>query len=137
MTFKVNGSCLCGEVKFEITGPYHLFALCHCSRCRKSTGSAHASNIFTDSDRITWLSGETLVKRFELPSAKRYSKAFCSNCGGPVPCISRDGKRLVIPAGSLDTDPEIRPHRRIYCSDTAPWYKQLETIESFDGSPEK
>ena len=134
MNLEVNGSCLCNEVKFKITGPFSLFALCHCSRCRKSTGSAHASNIYTDADRITWLSGESLVKRYELPSAKRFSKAFCSVCGTPVPCASRDGRRLVIPAGCLDSDPEVKPHRRIFCADMAPWNKQIDTIESFDGA---
>jgi hypothetical protein len=135
MDQEVTGSCLCNEVRFKVTGPYHRFALCHCSRCRKSTGSAHASNIFTDVDHLTWLSGESLVKRFRLPSAKRFSKAFCSMCGTPVPCVSRDGKRVVIPAGSLDSDPQIKPDVKIYCADTAPWYKQLESVEAFDGPP--
>lgn len=134
MTMQINGSCLCNEVKYTVTGPFQIFALCHCSRCRKSTGSAHASNIFTDADRVSWISGVSLIKRYELPDAKRFTKAFCSLCGSPVPCVSRDGKRLLIPAGCLESDPEIKPHVRIYCADMAPWYEQVETIKSFDGA---
>jgi hypothetical protein len=134
MTNEISGSCLCNQVKFTVNGPFKLFALCHCSRCRKSTGSAHTSNIFTQADRINWISGDTLVKRYELPDAKRFTKAFCSQCGCPVPCISRDGKRLLIPAGCLDDDPAIRPHVRIYCADKAPWYEQIDLIASFDGA---
>lgn len=134
MSVEVNGSCLCNEVKFTIKGPFQLFALCHCSRCRKSTGSAHASNIFTDADRIRWTTGKDKLHRFDLASAKRFSKAFCKECGSPLPCVSRDGKRLLIPAGCLDGDPDIRPQMRIFCADNAPWYEQVETISKFDAS---
>ena len=40
------------------------FHLCHCSQCRRSTGSAHAANIFTSEDRLEWLSGTEFVKRY-------------------------------------------------------------------------
>ena len=134
MTIKISGSCLCDEVQFTVTGPFQLFVLCHCSRCRKSTGSAHASNIFTEAVNIEWISGAELVNRYELPDAKRFTKAFCLKCGCPVPCVSRDDKRLLIPAGSLDSNPDINPHMRIYCADKAPWYEQIETVRSFDGA---
>jgi hypothetical protein len=111
-----------------------VFALCHCSRCRKSTGSAHASNIFTDPGNITWHTGQSLVRRFELPSAERFSKCFCSECGSPVPSLSRDGKRLLIPAGSLNSDPGVRPHARIFLASRAAWYENLDSVRSFDGS---
>jgi len=41
------GSCLCGEVRFEIEGEFERFYLCHCEFCRKDTGSAHAANLFS------------------------------------------------------------------------------------------
>jgi hypothetical protein len=46
MTQTVTGSCLCGAVSFEVSGAFDSFFLCHCSRCRKDTGSAHAANLF-------------------------------------------------------------------------------------------
>lgn len=135
MSDRISGSCLCSKVRFTVTGPFHMFALCHCSRCRKSTGSAHASNIFTDAGNIEWISGESLVNRFELPTAVRFSKCFCSACGSPVPSVSRDGKRLLVPAGCLDSDPQVRPQARIYLADIAPWYENLESVTRFDGAP--
>ena len=134
MSTEIKGSCLCSEVKFTVQGPFRSFALCHCSRCRKSTGSAHASNIFTSAECVRWTSGESMVKRYDLPSAKRYSRAFCTVCGSPVPYISRDGKRLVVPAGCLDGDPKVRPQVRIYCADRAPWYEHIDSAKSFDGA---
>ncbi len=135
MSESISGSCLCNQVKFTVRGPFQLFALCHCSRCRKATGSAHASNIFTHAENIEWLAGEELVRRYELPTAERFSKCFCAACGSPVPSLSRDGKRLLIPAGSLDVDPGVHPQVRIFLADMAPWYKHLDTAKSFEGAP--
>ena len=78
MNIKVNGSCLCGKIKFVLLGPFDQFHLCHCSRCRKSTGSAHASIIFAKPENIQWDSGSEFIKRFDLPEAKRFAKCFCT-----------------------------------------------------------
>ena len=80
----VQGSCLCGSVRFELLGKINGFYFCHYMRCRRSTGSAHASNIFTDPENIRWLSGQELIKRYELPEAERFAKQFCSECGSLV-----------------------------------------------------
>ena len=58
---KVNGSCLCTKVSYQITGNMGVFQYCHCSRCRKFTGSAHAANMFVSPDDFSWLSGEEFV----------------------------------------------------------------------------
>ena len=98
----VQGACLCGSVRFEVKGKINKFYFCHCLRCRRSTGSAHASNIFMKPKNIKWLTGEEKIKRYDLPEADRFSKQFCSDCGSLVPHVSRDGKRLSIPAGTLE-----------------------------------
>jgi len=132
---EIKGSCLCGQVRWTLKGPFESFHLCHCSRCRKGTGSAYAANIFTRPENITWLSGEELIKRFDLPQAKRFSKCFCSHCGSTVPYVSRTGQYLLIPAGSLDEDPGIRPQDHIFWADRACWYDQGSESEKFDAYP--
>ena len=69
----ITGSCLCGSVKFEVTPPFAAFRYCHCSRCQKATGSAHASNAFIPVTQFKWLAGEALIKHFDLPGAKRFA----------------------------------------------------------------
>ena len=135
MNKEIAGSCLCGEVQFIIWGPFNAFHLCHCSRCRKDTGSAHAANIFTQPGNIRWLSGEEFVKRYDLPTAERFAKCFCTNCGSPVPYLSRDNRFLIIPAGSLDADPEIQPQDHIFWKDRADWYEAGLTATRFDEYP--
>src|SRR5215470_14968068 len=100
MKAKHSGSCLCGEVRFEVDGDFERFYLCHCEFCRKDTGSTHAANLFTSPAGLKWLSGEERVKRFNLPSTK-HVRSFCSICGSALPCIQMNGTLLVVPAGSL------------------------------------
>ena len=122
MTEAVNGGCLCGRVRFRVSGPFDEFHLCHCSQCRRSTGSAHAANIFTRPDRIEWLAGEDMVTRYLPDQPGVISKAFCSHCGSLVPYTSLQSGRLIIPAGSLESDPGIRPDDNIFWDDRADWY---------------
>lgn len=136
MTDRIPGSCLCGAVRFEVWGPFEAFHLCHCSRCRKSTGSAHASNIFTGPDHIEWLAGIDSVVRFDLPTAERFAKCFCSTCGSLVPYVNRPRTALLIPAGSLDADPGVRPDDHIFCADRGAWEDAAATAPRFDSYPE-
>ncbi len=129
-----NGSCLCGEVRFEIEGDFESFLLCHCKYCQKDTGSAHASNLFSTTARLSWVSGEPLVKVFELPST-RHARSFCSNCGSALPGMQMDGELLVVPAGSLDGDLSIEPNAHIFVASKANWEEGLEYLPRFDGLP--
>jgi len=136
MSDRVRGSCLCGSVTFEVWGPFQGFHLCHCSRCRKSTGSAHASNLFTAPDNIRWLSGEELVLRYDLPTAERFARSFCGHCGSPLPYRRRDGVSLIIPAGCLDEMPPVTPDDNIFWKDRAQWYEDGLDTPHFDAYPE-
>lgn len=136
MNQPITGACLCGQVKYQVSGPFDAFHLCHCSQCRRSTGSAHAANIFTRPERLQWLSGEDLVKRYTPDQAGVISKAFCTHCGSLVPYTSLQSGRLIIPAGSLDEAPGIDPQDNIFWRDRADWYDaglQAERVEQFPG----
>jgi len=134
MTQKNEGSCQCGAVKFQISGPFESFFLCHCSRCRKDTGSAHAANLFSTVAKIIWLSGEDRIKTYRVPES-RHEKSFCSECGSAVPGIQMDGALLVVPAGSLDTPVDIRPNAHICLSSRANWDDGLDEVSRLEGLP--
>ncbi len=134
MADRLTGSCLCGSVRFEIEGDFEGFFLCHCSRCRKDTGSAHAASLFSTTARLTWLSGKDNVQVFDLPDT-RHGKAFCASCGSALPRHQMNGQRLIVPAGSLDTPIAIRPDAHIFCADRASWDEDLGTVMHFDHLP--
>lgn len=129
-----KGSCLCGKVTFEIEGNFDTFYLCHCGRCRKDTGSAHAANLFSSSAKLKWMSGEDNITNFTLPSTQ-HSKSFCSICGSALPNIQMGGEVLVVPAGSLDCDLPISPSAHIFVSNKANWDEELDKIPMLDTLP--
>jgi hypothetical protein len=134
MATKHEGSCLCGAVRFEVEGSFESFYLCHCSHCRKDTGSAHAANLFSSSARLTWLAGESHVKSFTLPGT-RHTKSFCATCGSALPRPQLEGRLLVVPAGSLDSEVSLRPKAHIFTASSADWDHELETIPKVERLP--
>ena len=127
MTHQHCGSCLCGNVRFEVTGAFDRFYLCHCAHCRKDTGSAHAANLFSSTATLQWLSGADQVRVFNLP-ATRHRHAFCATCGSALPDVQMGGVLLKVPAGSLDTPVLVRPDAHIFWSSRAHWDDALEQI---------
>lgn len=133
MTMK--GSCLCGEVTFEIEGDFERFFLCHCSYCRKDTGSAHAANLFTNIGALRWLSGKEKVKDFNLNST-RHVKSFCSECGSALPNTKMGGDLCIVPAGCLDDEVTLKPEAHIFTDSQANWEKELGSIKCYPGFPQ-
>jgi hypothetical protein len=118
----LTGSCLCGSVQYEIQGDSTAFYHCHCQRCRKASGTGHGSNIRVSPDTsIHWLKGEELLKRYKVPEAERYFNNFCSNCGSPMPKVVPEIGAVIVPAGSLDAEPNIKPGARIFWDSRAEW----------------
>lgn len=118
----LTGSCLCGSVKYRIEGEGLVFYHCHCTRCRKATGTGHASNIrVAPETSLQWIQGEDLLKKYRVPEAERFYNLFCSNCGSPMPRSTPEIGAVLIPAGSLDVEPEIQPTGRIFWDSRADW----------------
>ena len=125
----LSGSCLCGGVRFEADLPADLFQYCHCSSCRKSSGSAHAANLMFPLTALRWTRGEDLIGRFTDEHANPgYGRWFCTTCGSPIPRLSRTRKFWVVPAGTLDSAPRIEPQRNIYWDDRASWFVNCEAL---------
>ncbi|THH35372.1 GFA family protein [Aliishimia ponticola] len=129
-----TGQCLCGAVSFRVSGAFESFYLCHCSRCRKDSGSAHSANLFSTVARITWVSGEDRIKTFRLPKSQ-HIKSFCADCGSALPVFQEAHGVLVVPAGSLETRINIRPGAHICYSSRADWDKDLSSITRIGGLP--
>ena len=132
---KLTGSCLCGEVKFEVDGPIKAFQYCHCSRCQKVSGSAYASNLFVAPEQLTWLQGEESVGRYEVDETKYFATCFCKKCGAKLPWLTQPKNNLIIPAGSLDDELDIKPKQSIYWGSKAKWYVETSEIPFHDELP--
>jgi hypothetical protein len=128
----LKGSCLCGGVRYEVRGTPSAFDLDHCSRCRKSSGSAFKAELIFEVAEFAWLSGEALVTTYEAPvrhNPPGYRRTFCAICGGPLP--TADEGWVNIPAGTLDDDPGLRPQCHIFVDFKAPWFDISDTLQRF------
>jgi ADP-ribosyl-[dinitrogen reductase] hydrolase len=115
-----HGSCLCGAVRYAVTGPFLRANVCHCSRCRKHTGAAASTQGRVAIEDFRLLSGGELIRTFA--PGQGMVKAFCSACGsslfgGTWP----DGPEVSIRLGTLDDDPAIRPSFHTFAADAPPW----------------
>lgn len=136
-TAAFTGSCLCGAVTYRIDGDIMAFYHCHCRRCRKATGTGHASNVIVSYSSQAWTSGEDRLRRHDVAGAKRFHTVFCEECGGPVPRVATDRQVAVIPAGSLDEHPPLEPTGRIFQDSRSDWSCRGDGLPVWDQYPGK
>lgn len=132
---KLSGTCACGNVGYEITPPFQFFQYCHCSRCRKTSGAAHAANILLYRHQFTWKKGKELVNQWEHPDAERFCNSFCTVCGSKLPWVTRNGESVLVPAGTLDDNPQLFPERNIFWKSRAEWYCEVGSLPLFNERP--
>jgi len=118
-------------VRYVATGEEQRFYHCHCSRCRKVSGTGHASNLFLQGT-LTWSSGQELIRSYQPPDAERFTNTFCEVCGSRVPRFIGKLGMVFIPAGSLDYEPEMRPQARIFMGSRAAWSCDDSALPGFD-----
>ena len=135
MSKQLSGACLCGKVEFVLKADFKAFYQCHCKQCRQLTGTAFASNLFTGVDNIVWLKGGDEVAHYEHPQ-REFSKSFCRQCGSALPFVNKSKTSLIVPAGSLNEMPDIRPQANIFTSEQACWLEAGANAEKFRYFPE-
>ena len=118
----VTGGCLCGAVEIDVAGTPKMMMNCHCSRCRKVKGAAHATNLFVAGDQLTWVRGEDQLCDYAHPQANVFGHAFCRTCGSSLPRARADGSLYNVPAGSLNQNPGGAAKGHIFMSSKAPWF---------------
>jgi hypothetical protein len=124
----VRGSCLCGAVRYEARGEPLRVWNCHCSRCRKARGAAHASNLFMPFDGFAFTQGEDALRSFKVPEALRFTQVFCRTCGSAMPRVDTERGFAVVPMGSVDGDAGVRPSRHIFVASKAPWFEITDDL---------
>ncbi|MBN4080135.1 GFA family protein [Beggiatoa alba] len=136
MTETFSGSCLCNTVTYKVTGEAVRFYHCHCQRCRKVTGSGHATNIMIKPEtELEWLSGEASLGKYKVPEAERFYNCFCTQCGSPMPRVVPQLDAVIIAAGTLDAAPSLKPQARIFWDSRAEWSCANDGLVTFSEYP--
>lgn len=126
----LQGSCLCGKVKYEIDAEPRLMYHCHCGKCRAASGASFVTNIIVATERFKVVAGLEDLSAFESsPNKHRY---FCSNCGSPIYSHGQKTQHYVsVRCGTLKNDPGIRPSYHAYVASKAPWVSICDELLQF------
>jgi len=115
-----RGACNCGAVAFEIDGGVSDVFMCHCSICRRYTGSSSIAVVIVDNHRFHFTRGEALISTWKKPDAD-WQSWFCSVCGSPLPG-KNDLDRMFVPAGLIsEGNAELKVMHHIWVDSRAPW----------------
>lgn len=125
----LTGSCLCGGVQYEIDGGLPAVTNCHCSLCRKMSGSAFASGATISTSSFRFVAGEELLKEWE--SSPGNHRIFCGRCGSPlIKKKDKDPEHVRFRPGTLDSDPGVKISKHMHVRSKAPW------VDIDDGLPQ-
>lgn len=130
---KLKGTCLCGNVEFEISGKISSIYKCHCSLCRKATGTSSNAASIVDKKRLTWIKGERNITKFEQQSGFRSS--FCSKCGAPVPNIIKTTDKYWIPVGMLEETDDFKVVAELFVDSKMGWSQSTDETRRYTEMP--
>lgn len=131
----IQGGCLCGKIRFEISAEIHDIVYCHCSQCRKAQGSAFAVNGNVDAEAFRFISGESELSAYQYrPEQKKF---FCKHCGSPVMSRNENKPGVVrIRLGTLDADIPFHPQAHVFVGSKASWDHICDELPQFEEYPE-
>ena len=132
----LQGSCLCGKVRYEIRGSPEVMYYCHCGMCRKASGSSFATNMLVHDVDFVITAGQALIKGFQSSAGER--RHFCSRCGSPIYSKAQERRdKVSLRCGTLDNDPIVRPTEHTYTGSKAPWFAIGDGLPQFTDEPEQ
>jgi hypothetical protein len=125
----LEGSCLCGAIRYEVAGDLGPIVCCHCSMCRKAQGSAFATNAPVEAGRFRIVSGAYRLRRYASSPGKW--RCFCSGCGSPL-FSQRDGSGVIrLRIGTLDSRIAAGPTAHIHVASKAEWFEILDGLPQY------
>lgn len=132
VTPAITGGCLCGAVRYELTGPFLRAGHCHCARCRKHSGAAVGTQGRVRREDFHLRTGEESLRIYRPREGT--AKVFCIWCGSSLFGGSwPDGPEVSIRLGSVDGDPGIRPQYRTFVDSKAPWDEITDDLPRHPG----
>lgn len=115
-----KGSCLCGDVQYELDGPFEVMSHCQCSMCRRHHGAAFATFVTVPLASFRWIGGESALSTYQ--SSAYGKRTFCSKCGSVMPTVEPDTGIVFCPAGNLDGEHGIQAQGHRFAGSKATRY---------------
>ncbi|MEK9723742.1 MAG: GFA family protein [Rhodospirillaceae bacterium] len=133
-----TGGCLCGAVRYEVTGEPTNMWNCHCDACRKITGASYATNVFVKEEDLKITKGRTKTYKDKADSGNDMTRHFCGDCGSPLfnENSGRPGIR-VIRAGTIDDPSFVKPWANLYAKRALQNTHLGGDMTNFDAMPDR
>jgi hypothetical protein len=119
MTRQLKGKCLCGYVEYRVEDGFKYAVNCHCSNCRRATGSAFKSLAGIESTKLTLIHG---ADNLLIYGQEANHDTHCGKCGSLLFSVVRQGAYVHVTLGTLEDAPNIRPTAHIFVGSKAPWF---------------
>ena len=131
----ITGGCLCGQIRYTVSGDPAFTGLCHCRNCQRYTGTAFEAVVAYPSASVS-VQGGLKTYNDKGDSGKAVYRRFCPNCGSGVIADAEalPGVTLVL-AGTLDDTSGYKPAMEIYCSSAQAWTTDGGARQRFDKMP--
>jgi hypothetical protein len=129
---KHTGSCLCGAVRYQITGDLAPIQLCHCRDCRKAQGTAFGANMPVAAERFQLLSGEETLRAYESSPGKE--RVFCGTCGSPILSrLTAQPDTVRVRVGTLDAPVRAPLAFHFHVKSKADWWPITDQLKQYSG----
>ncbi|WP_172293781.1 GFA family protein [Pseudoruegeria sp. HB172150] len=135
---RLSGSCLCGEIGFELEGWVSPIQACHARRCRKATGALFAPEIAASAEAFRWIGDEGRIASYEAPVLDQppaYRRNFCNRCGSPLPVVVEGAGMVILHAGILDDARGLTVFRHAFTGQKSEGYVIPDGAPQFEGQP--
>lgn len=126
----LSGECLCGAIRYEVADQFTYALNCHCSDCRRATGSAFKPFAGIERTKFRLTQGADALLIY---GGDRGHDAHCRACGSLLYSVVRDGAYVHVTLGTLTDDPAIRPAAHIFVGSKAPWFEILDGLPQYVG----
>jgi hypothetical protein len=126
---RLAGRCLCGAVEYSVADAFRYALNCHCSNCRRATGSAFKPFGGIERDQLVVTRGADHLRQYGDAAAH---DAHCATCGSLLYSVVREGAYVHVTLGTLVDDPCLRPTAHIFVGSKAPWYTITDDLPQHD-----
>jgi hypothetical protein len=136
MTIRTGG-CLCGAVRYEISGSSEVTMSCHCRDCQYVSGGAPAHVMILRADEVAITKGTPKEHSTVSAAGNRMGRLFCDTCGTPLFATNEKHPEIFhVKPGSLDDPSEFRVHAHVWVSSAPPWHCIDAAVPQFPRDPE-
>jgi hypothetical protein len=126
---KLEGKCYCGAVNYLVADEFLYAANCHCSDCRRATGSAFKPFAGIKRDKLAVTAGEDNLMIF---GDENGNNTHCRVCGSLLYSVVSEGAFVHVAMGTLVDDPTIRPTKHIFVGSKAPWFTITDDLPQYE-----